>query len=165
MPHKIWVALLLAIAPSILFAQGTRKDPLQTFLFALKIDGIGGGTAFFKEVGGLSTESEVVEYRSGGVPEGGVQKIPGRLHVGDVTLKRGITADVSFALWRKLVEDGAIQQARRNGLILLLDASGQPVAQWDLVNAWPSRLSIEVDKESGQPMEVIVLAVEGIRRK
>ena len=162
MPRKIWVALLLAIAPSILFAQGVRKDPLTNFAFTLKVGGVAVGS--FKEVSGLSTESEVVEYRSGGAPEV-VQKIPGRLKVGDVTLKRGITSDMSLAAWRKLVEDGAMDQARQNASILLLNASAQPVAQWNLINAWASKLSIEVDKESGEVMEVVVLAVERIERK
>ncbi len=157
------VVLSLVLGPPSLFAQ-RNNVPVQTFTFGLNIAGVGTGTAFFKSVSGLSSESEVVEYRSGGAPEV-VQKIPGRLSFGNITLKRGITGDISLAAWRKLVEDGQIQQARKNGSIVLLNASGQETARWTLTNAWPSKYSIEMDEETGQPLEVIVLAVEGMHRQ
>jgi phage tail-like protein len=161
MSRKTWFLILVVFVPATLFAQ--RSTPLQTSSFALSAPGVGAGTAFFKEVTGLTSESDVVEYREGGAQQT-TRKIPGANKWGNITLKRGLTSDVSLWTWRKLVEDGQFEQARKNCTIILQNASGQPVAQWTLVNAWPSKVSMETDPESGQPMEVIVLAVDGIRR-
>jgi phage tail-like protein len=158
------VTALFVFAPMPLLAQ--RMTPLQSFTFSLIVTGDRGSLGYFQQVSGLSSESTVVEYRSGN--EGGTtttQKIPGVLKWGDITLKRGITADLSLAMWRKLVEDGDVQAARQNGSIVLLNASMQPVATWTFVNGWPSKYEVEIDPDSGQPMEVLVLAVEGIHRQ
>ena len=160
--------LSLLVIPASLLGQNQKKDPLTNFLFALKIDGttgdLGAGTAFFKSVGGLSSETEVVEFQEGGA-NGAVKKIPGRLKFGNILLKRAVSADKSLALWRKLVEDGQFQQARKNGTLTLLDKSNKEVARWTIINCWPSRISIEVDEDTGEPLEVILVAAEAIRRE
>lgn len=60
---------------------------------------------------------------------------------GDITLKRGITAQMDIWAWRKKVEDGMVDDARTNGSIIMLDQELTPVAQWDFENAWPSKVS------------------------
>lgn len=160
---------LLAIPAELLAqGQGQKKDPFTTFLFGLKIDGLpgdlGAGTAFFKSVAGLSSETEVVEFQEGGsnLPP---LKIAGKLRYANITLKRAVTADKSLATWRKTVEDGQYQQARKNGSITLFDQANREVARWAIVNAWPSKISIEIDENSGEPVEVIVLAVDASHRQ
>ena len=139
----------------------------STFAFRLRIDGmtgdLGAGTAFFKSCTGLESTTEVVEYREGG-ESGTIRKIPGTLRYGNITLKRGITADNSLALWRGLLEDGHFDQARRSGTIVLVDKANREIARWNLVNAWPARLSIEADETSGDPQEIMVIAVDASRR-
>lgn len=162
-----WSIAALLLSPATLLAQTTRKDALTTFLFGLKITGVSFGStgeAFFHSVGGLKSETEVTDYQSGGA-NGGTQKIPGALHFGDITLKRLVNADASLAAWRKLVEDGNVQAARHPGTIVLYDKQNKEIARWNIQNAWPSRLSIELDPDTGDPVEVITLAVEGIRRQ
>jgi len=114
-------------------------DPLVGFHFQLDLGGVVAG--YFTEISGLGSENEVVEHK---VVEGGkqkVQKIPGRLKWGDITLKRGITAQMDIWTWRKQVEDGMVDAARTNGSIIMLDQELTPVAQWDFENAWPSKVS------------------------
>lgn len=114
-------------------------DPLVGFHFQLDLGGVVAG--YFTEISGLGSENEVVEHK---VVEGGkqkVQKIPGRLKWGDITLKRGITAQMDIWQWRKKVEDGLVDTARTNGSIIMLDQELTPVAQWDFENAWPSKVS------------------------
>jgi phage tail-like protein len=116
------------------------SDPLVGFHF--KIDIQGKVTGFFTEVSGLGSETEIIEHKV--VTEGGVevvQKIPGRLKWGDITLKRGITATMDAWMWRKMVEDGDIQGARSNGSIIMFDQALTPVAQWDFENAWPVKIT------------------------
>jgi phage tail-like protein len=116
-----------------------ETDPLVGFHFQLDLGGTVAG--YFTEISGLGSENEVIEHK---VVEGGkqkVQKIPGRLKWGDITLKRGITAMMDIWVWRKQVEDGLVDAARTNGSIIMLDQELTPIAQWDFEGAWPSKVS------------------------
>jgi phage tail-like protein len=157
-----FVSLLLA--PAELLAQ--KKALSSSFTFALKVSGVGDptGGAFFKAVEGLKSETEVVEYTEGG--ENGItRKIAGKTKYSNIVLKRGLIADTSVATWRKLVEDGQSQQARRNGVIVLYDNANREVARWSIINAWPNGIAIETDPDSGDPLEVLTLAVEASHRQ
>src|SRR5688500_18198337 len=117
------------------------EDPLVSFSFAIEVQGVIEG--FFSEVSGLGSETEVAEHKvmtKDGKQEI-VRKIPGRNKWGDISLKRGITSIMDVWAWRKMVEDGDIKGARKNGSIMMMNQSGDIVAQWDFVNAWPSKVS------------------------
>jgi phage tail-like protein len=148
------VCLFVLVAATPLFAQ--RHEGA----ISLSLASAAGGqaeTAFFKSIDGLATENEVVEYSSGAEPDV-TRKIPGRLKFSNITLKRGLTGDLSLYAWRKRVEDG--QFDRRNGTIAILDQAGRPVARYYLENAWPAKCHIETDALTGAVLEVIVLAVD-----
>jgi phage tail-like protein len=115
-------------------------DPLTGFHFQLDLGGV--ATGYFTEVSGLGSENEVIEHKI--VSQSAqqiVQKLPGRLKWGDITLKRGITSAMDIWDWRKKVEDGNVDGARTNGSIIMLDQTMAPVAQWDFEGAWPSKIS------------------------
>jgi phage tail-like protein len=158
-------ASLLVLSTSA-FAQSQRA-PLTSFTFGLKITGnnspLSGGTAFFKSVGGLSSETEVVDFREGGV-NGTTKKIAGTTHFQNITLKRTLNSDPSLAVWRKIVEGGNYQQAQRTAVLIAYDNSNKEVARWTLNNAWPSKISIETDEVTGDAMEVLTLAVDAVTR-
>jgi len=120
----------------------------------------------FTEVGGLGSETEVVEHKVSRDGIDFVQKIPGRLKWGDITLKRGITAEMDMWTWRAKVEKGDIVGARKNGSIIMLDQALAPVAQWDFTNAWPSKLSgPQLQSDSNAfGVEELTLVHEGIVR-
>jgi phage tail-like protein len=115
-------------------------DPLVSFNFAIEVAGVISG--FFTECSGLGSESEVIVHKITG-PSGQeiVRKVPGRLKWGDVTLKRGITASMDFWDWRKMVEDGNVTSARKDGSIIMYDQEGSEVARWNFEKAWPSKIS------------------------
>ncbi len=77
------------------------------------------------------------------VPKGEfiIKKIPGRMKWNNVTLKRGITDTMDMWKWRKLVEKGEIELARKNGSIVMFSGNGKEMARWNIVNAWPSKLT------------------------
>lgn len=144
---------------------GTRgTDPLVGFHFMLDVQGEVKG--LFTEVGGLGSETEVVEHKVSRDGIDFVQKIPGRLKWGDITLKRGITAEMDMWTWRAKVEKGDIVGARKNGSIIMLDQALTPVAQWDFTNAWPSKLSgPQLQSDSNAfGVEELTLVHEGIVR-
>ncbi|MEW5958446.1 MAG: phage tail protein [Chloroflexota bacterium] len=136
----------------------SRQDPLIGFHFSLDIQGT--VTGYFAECSGLGSESEVVEGKR--VNDKGVQvvmKVPGRLKWGDVTLKRGVTADMQIWNWRKMIEDGDVKGARKNGSLIMYDQSLAPVAQWDFKNAWPSKVSGPAPKADSNELTVEELTI------
>jgi phage tail-like protein len=141
------------------------SDPLVGFHFTLEVSG--KVTGYFTEIGGMGSEHELIEHKvvnATGIEI--VQKIPGRLKWGDITLKRGITSQMDMWAWRKMVEDGNIVGARANGSITMLDEALKPVAQWDFVNGWPTKVtgpSLTSDSNAFG-VEEMTIAHEGIIR-
>ena len=80
----------------------TRNDPYSNFNFVVEIEGIPDGT--FTECSGLCSETEAIHYREGG--QFGVRVLPGRTNYSAITLKRGITADLSLWNWYKATAQG-----------------------------------------------------------
>jgi phage tail-like protein len=106
-----------------------RDDPYKAFNFRVEIDGV--ALARFSEVSGLESETDVIEYRTGG-ESNTVRKLPGLTKHADIVLRRGITQDAELWNWRKTVEDGNVD--RRNGSIVLLDDDRTEVLRWNFAN-------------------------------
>jgi phage tail-like protein len=116
------------------------KDPLVSSWFGVEFQGQIVGA--FRECTGLGSENEVVEYKASGQKgEYVIKKVPGRLKWNNITLKRGVTDSMEAWKWRKLVEQGKITDARKNGTITMYNQQGDPVAKWNFTNAWPSKLN------------------------
>jgi phage tail-like protein len=145
-------------------APSPADDSIPDPIFALDFGD--GPTSFFKSMDGLSSETEVVEFRNGGEPNAPARKRPGRVKYGDITLKRGYTATDDLWQWRKLVEDNKMDLARKNGAILLLDRSGRVRARYNFYEGWPCKWYVpELDSDSSAMVfEAITLAVEKIER-
>jgi phage tail-like protein len=141
------------------------SDPLVSFNFAIEVSGIISG--YFTEASGLGSEHEVIEHKVMG--EGGqekVMKIPGRLKWGDITLKRGISSSMDMWEWRKMVVDGQVESARRNGSITMYDQEGGEIARWNFERGWPSKVSgPSVNTTSNEVgIEEMVITHEGTER-
>ena len=145
-----------------------RSDALTQFHYKIDVSGIIRG--FFTECSGLGSEHEVVEHKiyHGGGAEEEVKMIPGRLKWDRIKLKRGITDNLDIWNWRKLVVEGNMVDARRNGSIMIIDPDDdyKVVAQWDFVNGWPSKVTGPELQAGGNAIgiEELVVAHEGITR-
>jgi phage tail-like protein len=116
-------------------------DPLASYSFGVEISGV--TIAQFKEVNGLGIAVGVIEHRAnqvGGQPV--LQKLPGSVHYDDIHLSRGKVADPAFWSWIKTVQDGQIDQARKDGSIVLFDFSHGEVTRFNFFGGWPSRVEI-----------------------
>lgn len=135
-------------------------DPVGNYNFIVEIDGVGNGA--FSEVSGIESETEIIEYRSGGEPAAAVRKIPGLHKFGNVTLKRGITGSNDIWQWRKQVVDGQIE--RRSVSITLLDEARTEVMRWNLFDAWPAKYAGPMLSGTGNDIaiEELVIACERI---
>jgi phage tail-like protein len=114
-------------------ALGERKDPYLSFRFTVEVDQ--QVVAAFNEVTGLDVETEVENFREGGVnlheqQLAGPNKFPSRL-----VLKRGMTDDDTLWVWHQEVTQGKI--SRKDVSILLLDSTGEEQWRWNFRQALP----------------------------
>lgn len=141
------------------------QDPAVSFHFSLEVQG--QITGYFTSVDGIGSEHEVVDHKVTDDNQKPIMmKIPGRLTWGEITLKRGITDNRDVWDWRKMVEDGQVEQARSSGSVIMYDQEGTPVAQWDFVRAWPSKVSGPgISSENSEiAVEEMTVVHEGITR-
>jgi phage tail-like protein len=108
-----------------------RKDPYAQFAFIVNLGG--DGVAGFTEVGGLTAESDIIEYREGNEPAR-VRKLPGLYKFSNITLKRGYTDNLELWTWRLTTINGLTE--RRDGSIVLRDEGGIDRLRWNFYNAW-----------------------------
>src|SRR5919201_5406527 len=87
------------------------KDPLIGAFFTIEMQGAVQGV--FKSLEGIGSENELTEYKASG-PNGEqvVKYQPGLLKWNAVTLKQGVTTDMYFWDWRRMVEEGDMTNAR-----------------------------------------------------
>ncbi|MEN6479571.1 MAG: phage tail protein [Anaerolineales bacterium] len=143
-----------------------RQDPLVGFHYAIDVSGVIRG--YFTECTGIGSEHEVIEHKI--VDEKGrerMMKIPGRLKWENITLKRGITDNMDIWAWRDQVVQGKVEDARRNGSIVMFDQTLKEVARWNFENAWPVKVSGPTVKADSNEfgIEELVIAHEGLYRE
>jgi len=143
-----------------------QRDPLVGFHYAIEVQGV--VTGYFTECSGVGSEHEIIEHKI--VDEKGresIQKIPGRLKWQDITLKRGITDNMDIWDWRDQVVQGKVNDARRNGSVIMFNQSLEEVARWNFENAWPSKVSGPAMKSDSNEfgVEELVIVHEGLYRE
>jgi phage tail-like protein len=140
---------------------GERNDPYSAFNFLVTIDGV-VDQAGFSEVSGLSIETDIIEYRTGG-EDITVRKLPGLKKFSNIVLKRGVTPDTKLWEWRKQVLDGKTE--RHSGSITLLDEARKPAVEWAFGEAWPRKLDGPTfnGKTNEVAVETLELAVESVQ--
>lgn len=147
-----------------MFRDGKVKDSLTAASFGLFIEKELVGT--FRKCTGLSSKNEVIKEVK--VKEGKtvVQKQPGGVTVGDVTLERGVTDSLDLYEWRQLILDGKINANRRPCSIVVYAPNEDPVARYELYDCWPAEFSGgDLDASSNDVfIEKVVLAVERMER-
>ena len=143
---------------------GGRSDPLVSYHFHVEIDGI--TQAQFRECGGLGSESQVVEYKEAVKGVTVIRKQPGAIKWSDITLKRGVSDVMELWQWRKQVEQGKVDEARKNGSVVLYDQANKEIARWNFKEGWPSKLSgPQVKADANEvAIEELTITHEGMER-
>jgi phage tail-like protein len=96
---------------------------------------IGSDTqAVFTEMSGLQLETTVTEYEEGG-SNGFVHRLPGRSKVGNLTLKRGMSASDKLYAWYLEILQGRF--STKNITVTMYDSTGDALARWALLAAYP----------------------------
>ena len=139
-----------------------NQDIYRAYNFRLDIQGVIAG--YFTEVSGLKVKVEAIEYREGGgLP--GVRKLPGRVDIGDITLRSGLTDSAYLWDWLMTAVNGNVE--RRNVSVILMGTDGvTEVSRWNLENAWVSEWrGAKLDAMGQQAaIERITLVAETLER-
>ncbi len=141
---------------------GSRHDPFGAFRFKVTVDGVVAGG--FSECSGLALETEVFEYKEGGVNDL-VHRLPTRVKQGNLTLKRGV---VDSALWGWFAAAVPGKISLKSGSVEIFDPSGrETVASWDFLDAYPRKVQ-GPDLNAGQSavaVETVEIVHHGLERK
>lgn len=134
--------------------------PLPVFQFKVTAAGL---SAEFSEISGLNQEIQVIEYRHGLIKNYSTIKMPGIVKYGNVTLKKGVTkGNNEFFEWVKTIKMNTVE--RITVQISLLDEEGNPTMEWELRNAWPTKITAPDLKANGNEVaiEQLEFAHEGL---
>lgn len=116
----------------------------------------------FQEVSGLDDETQVIDYKIGKSAIFTPVKMPGISKCGNVTLKKGVFVnDNTFWKWQDEIKMNTIK--RRTVVISLLDESGNVSMQWQLKNAWPTKITSTEVKLDGNA--VVIDSIEIVYEK
>lgn len=131
--------------------------PMPKFRFEVDF-GTKLGKVAFQEVSGLDVESQIIEYRKSSSPLFSIEKMPGIIKYGNVTLKRGVFVnDNAFWNWRNQISMNTIE--RINVVIKLLDENGAVTMQWELLNAWPTKITSTDLKSDGNEVAIDTIEI------
>lgn len=149
-------------------AAGTTY-PFVKFRFRMIVNGF---TAGFSEVSGFDATTDVIEYRAGSDTNNSTIKLPGLTKYSNITLKWGMTDDMTLYNWMTSVIGGSAaingtEVEREDITIELLGEDGQTVkASWQVRQAWPCKYTApDFNANSSElAIESLELAHEGITR-
>ncbi len=118
--------------------------PYRVFRYQVEMDGI--TRAGFSEVSGMSSTTDVVEYREGDDLRNTPRKLTGLTKFGNVTLRWGVTTDSDFLEWLYSVaptnQAAPTGMTRKDVTITLIDDKGSPGPSWQLINCWPTGYTV-----------------------
>jgi phage tail-like protein len=141
-----------------------RHGPYRNSRFLLEIDSI--VQAGFSQCTIPETSTEPIEYREGNEAPT-MRKLGSLVSYGNLTLQWGTTPDSTELFeWRKLVEQGNLDEARRNIAVIVLDEEGEPGARWEFRNAWPQQYDAPDLDASGNEIAIESMEIvhEGMER-
>ena len=142
---------------------GERKDPYRNFKFRVEIEGI--QVAGFADATIPDSTTESVDYREGtDLPH--QRKLSGLTEYASITLKKGITDSMDLYNWKKQVEDTGAINARKSISLILVDEEGNDKAQWNILEAWPTKYdpSDFSAKANDVVIETLEIVHEGVTR-
>ncbi|MCX8208003.1 MAG: phage tail protein [Methanothrix sp.] len=135
-------------------------DHIGGFNFKVEIEGVTQGA--FRNVEGLDSETEVIEFQDG--DDIILRKRPGRTKYSNIVLKRGYVASDELWQWRKKVIEGKVE--RKSGSIILCADDGSEITRYNFFEAWPCKWKgFTLDgKGNDVTVEELELAVEKIEK-
>ncbi len=114
---------------------GSGKDAYLAHRFALEIAGV--EQAIFTECSGLTAQTEVFEYKEGGLNTHS-HRLPGRTTYTNVTLKWGSSDSNELVEWyNRLITASGKSDQKKHVSVIQYDSEHQEVRRWNLKFAYP----------------------------
>jgi len=135
-------------------------DEALSLRFVVNVSGDISDLGDWQKCEGLTVEYDIFEYKEGG-ENGYTHRLPGRAKYQNVKLTRPINpASKTVAAW---VAKMITEPKRVTAMIKVLDAAGNLVVQWNLIDVFPARWTgPTLDVTQNQvAMEVLELAHNG----
>lgn len=114
--------------------------PVAKYHFRVTID---GDVFSFQEISGLQVESPIIEYRVGG-RDLHTMKLAGITKTSNLVLKKGIfaTDDDLIKIFDKLYARDYFDEEKKIDLLIeLLNETAETVMTWNIIRAYPIKLS------------------------
>lgn len=122
-----------------------RHDPYHGFRFVVLVDQVIKGG--FSRVRGLARETQVTNYREGGVNDH-EHRLAGVTTYGNLVLERGL-ADPFLYAWHQAAIEGLVKRALLT--VTVRDETGADAWSWNLLSAFPVKWgAADLDAVSGQ---------------
>jgi phage tail-like protein len=154
-----------------------KGDFLPAHNWKIEIDGVltggfkemslnlnGKAASGFKEIVGLESEIEFVEFKDG---DPSTHKRAGKAKYKNIVLENGFIANDGMPDWFGKVPAGTTD--RKSGSIIYLDRAGQEVLRYNFFKAWPSvrnDAGVVMDRDAGIVVaQQVELMVEGFERE
>src|SRR3954469_23977279 len=114
-------------------------DALSTHVFGVQLGGY--RVESIQEISGMTVEEDVVEVKQ--VSDTGkqiIRKQTGARQAGEVTITRGLDKSSEFTKWiKETLNKGAVQSARQNLTIEIMDSEMNTVRRIQLMQGWVSK--------------------------
>jgi phage tail-like protein len=131
-------------------------DPFRGFRFRVEIAGI--VVAAFSEASVPEINVETVDYREGTDPTYR-RPLSGLTAYGRVSLKKGLTDSLDLYKWHDMVvEKGSTNDTRKHVSITLMNTEGHTAAQWDCIDAFPTKY--ETTGLNAGSSDIIIVTLE-----
>lgn len=141
-----------------------RVDPYTSFRFVVEITGVQVGG--FSEVSGLQAETEMEDFREGGVNDF-VHKIIKFTKYPNLVLKRGITEDANLWKWHQDVITGKIFKTDIAVVLNNVDLRRNKTWRWEFAKAFPVKWAGSDLNATGNTMfiETVEFAHHGMKTR
>jgi phage tail-like protein len=114
--------------------------------------------AYFTECSGLQIQTEVFEYKEGGL-NSYTHKLPTRTSFSNITLKHGFSTSAKLWNWYKNTVDGKIKRENIS-IIVYSRKNNDVIRRWNIEDAYPVKwIGPQLNIKSNEPaIETIELA-------
>jgi phage tail-like protein len=154
--------IMLGSTPNVFDSDGYVKNYVTTNRFYVEIGRM--TMAAFSECSGVSVDIQKEVYLEGGVND--QQRISlGQTKFSDITLRKGMTNDETFAKWLSEVFEG--KNKRRNVNVIAYNQAGKTMKSWGLIGAIPVGWKLPDLMADGNmvAVEELTLAFEGLKMR
>jgi phage tail-like protein len=153
-------------------ANPMRMDPYKNFKFRVRWEG--RYVAGISKVSALKRTTEAIKWREGGDPS--MSRVsPGQSSYDPITLERGVTQDLEFEAWAKLVwnfgaglgAEVSLANFRRNVTIEFYNEAGQLALAYNIYRCWVSSYQALPDLDASAnaiAIQSMILQNEGWER-